>query len=178
LMFRAIVQGWLSAWLARRDAGVRHPLKPLEPSQPETDGAPAADHGKVDPEIDAMHGEAAPKPADPGLDPKRRNFWPAVVLTSLFFGILHMPQWPAPISIFVLSLALGAVYQRTGSLIAAIFMHATFNGLSTLAAIGAILASQGAPVKREEKIPSKITIERIESVALGRQWVIKANGKD
>ena len=46
---------------------------------------------------------------------------------------VHAPQWPAPIALFVLSLVIGTVYHRTGSLIAAIFMHATFNGLSTLA---------------------------------------------
>jgi len=53
---------------------------------------------------------------------------------------MHLPQWPAPIAILLLSMALGTVYQRTGSLLAAITMHATFNGVNTLllllAAIG------------------------------------------
>ena len=42
-----------------------------------------------------------------------------------------LTQWPAPIALFVLALVIGTVYYRTGSLIAAIFMHATFNGIST-----------------------------------------------
>jgi membrane protease YdiL (CAAX protease family) len=55
-----------------------------------------------------------------------------IVLTSIFFASLHAPQWPAPIAIFLLSMALGAIYQRTGSLITVIAMHGTFNGFSTL----------------------------------------------
>ncbi len=55
-----------------------------------------------------------------------------VVLTSVLFAAAHAPQWPAPIAIFVLSLALGAVYQRTRSLVASFVLHALFNGLSTL----------------------------------------------
>ena len=56
----------------------------------------------------------------------------AIVLTSLFFAALHAPQWPAPIALFLLSLGLGVVYLRTGSLLATICMHAIFNGISIL----------------------------------------------
>ena len=55
-----------------------------------------------------------------------------IVLTSLAFASLHATQWPAPLAIFLLSMALGALYHRTGSLLAVITMHATFNGFSTL----------------------------------------------
>ena len=55
-----------------------------------------------------------------------------ILLTSVFFASLHLPQWPAPIAIFLLSLALGVLYKRTGSLMASIAMHATFNGINTL----------------------------------------------
>jgi membrane protease YdiL (CAAX protease family) len=56
----------------------------------------------------------------------------AIVLTSLFFALLHWQQWPAPIPLFLLAVGLGVVYQRTGSLIAPICMHAIFNAFSTL----------------------------------------------
>jgi membrane protease YdiL (CAAX protease family) len=56
----------------------------------------------------------------------------AIALTSLIFAALHAPQWPAPIPLFLLSLGLGVVYQRTGGLIAPICMHAIFNAFSTL----------------------------------------------
>src|SRR5208282_4816405 len=55
-----------------------------------------------------------------------------ILLTSILFAAMHFPQWPAPIAITVLSMALGTVYQRTGSLLASITMHATFNGINTM----------------------------------------------
>ena len=66
--------------------------------------------------------------------------WLAIVLTSLLFASVHAPQWPAPIALFALAVVIGTVYYRTGSLIAAIFMHATFNGLSTLLLFVALLS--------------------------------------
>src|SRR5262249_2958108 len=64
----------------------------------------------------------------------RSAFWTgtAIALTSLMFAALHAAQWPAPIPLFLLAVGLGVVYQRTGSLIAPICMHAVFNAFSTL----------------------------------------------
>jgi membrane protease YdiL (CAAX protease family) len=56
----------------------------------------------------------------------------AISLTSVLFAVLHAAQWPAPIPLFLLALGLGVVYQRTGSLLAPIAMHAVFNAFSTL----------------------------------------------
>ncbi len=56
----------------------------------------------------------------------------AIVLTSLLFALLHAPQWPAPIPLFILSVGLGIVCYRTGSLLSAICTHAFFNGVSTV----------------------------------------------
>ena len=67
----------------------------------------------------------------------------AIVLTSLFFAALHAPQWPAPIPLFLLSLGLGIVYLRTGSLLATICMHAIFNGISMLTLFYATLSGIG-----------------------------------
>jgi membrane protease YdiL (CAAX protease family) len=55
-----------------------------------------------------------------------------VLITSLFFATMHLAQWPAPIAIFLLSMALGTLYEKTGSLLAVVTMHGTFNGFSTL----------------------------------------------
>src|SRR5205814_3907184 len=73
--------------------------------------------------------------------PRRSRFLTgvAIVLTSLFFAAVHAAQWPAPIALFVLALAIGTVYERTGSLIAAVCMHAVFNGISTLGLFFAVL---------------------------------------
>ncbi|QDV34134.1 CPBP family intramembrane glutamic endopeptidase [Tautonia plasticadhaerens] len=64
----------------------------------------------------------------------------ALILPAAFFAGVHYGQWPAPIPLFVLAVGLGVVYRRTGGLVAPIAMHATFNGLSTMAMIVVLLA--------------------------------------
>jgi len=54
--------------------------------------------------------------------------WAGIVLTSVFFAILHPPTHiPA---LFMLSVGLGYAYERSGSLLRPILMHTFFNGLS------------------------------------------------
>jgi len=51
--------------------------------------------------------------------------WGAVLVTSVLFAVLHLPMhWPA---LFVLSLAIGYSYEKSGSLVRAIFIHSLFN---------------------------------------------------
>ncbi len=54
--------------------------------------------------------------------------WLAIVLTSLFFSVLH-PLTHAP-ALFALSCGLGYAYERSGSLLRPIIIHILFNGLS------------------------------------------------
>jgi membrane protease YdiL (CAAX protease family) len=56
----------------------------------------------------------------------------ANVIVSVIFAGLHSAVWPTPIPIFFLSLGLGVLYQRTGSLIPSMALHMTFNGVSTM----------------------------------------------
>jgi hypothetical protein len=51
----------------------------------------------------------------------------------------------------VLSLVLGTVYYRTGSLIASICVHGAFNGMSTLVMFVALLA--GPEVDKDKALP-------------------------
>jgi membrane protease YdiL (CAAX protease family) len=83
----------------------------------------------------------------------RRGAHAGIITTSLIFGALHFDQWPAPIAVFLLAVAIGYVYERTGSLIAAFCMHATFNGLSTLFLLGSLLVPQSAQKSDVEKVP-------------------------
>jgi membrane protease YdiL (CAAX protease family) len=54
--------------------------------------------------------------------------WTGIVLTSIFFAILHPPTHiPA---LFMLSCGLGYAYERSGSLLRPILMHIFFNGFS------------------------------------------------
>jgi membrane protease YdiL (CAAX protease family) len=72
---------------------------------------------------------------------------------SLLFGMLHVTFWPTPIPLFFVSLALGAMYQRTGSLIAPIVMHAILNGVSTLLLMLTIMAGFDVPAEPEKPAP-------------------------
>ena len=58
---------------------------------------------------------------------------------------MHLPQWPAPIAIFLLSMGLGTSTSRTGSLLAAIVMHGTFNGFNTVLMLMAAIDHQLQP---------------------------------
>src|SRR5271157_4851113 len=135
LLFRGIFQRWLGRLVEGR---------PL----PTTTIPEKGRFGPLEPENESffLNSKAAPTestPIDPGSEilasghqpaeqPSSRSSSLPIVLTSFFFAAMHLPQWPAPIAILLLSMALGTVYQRTGSLLAAITMHATFNGVNTL----------------------------------------------
>lgn len=56
--------------------------------------------------------------------------WGAIVVASAMFAVVH-PAWTWP-PIFLLSLCLGWLYERTGNLWAPIALHAAFNAVSTL----------------------------------------------
>jgi len=75
----------------------------------------------------------------------------ANVIVSLVFGTLHGAVWPTPVPIFFLSLGLGFLYQRTGSIIAPIALHMVFNGMSTLVLF--LTVGTEPPLKPEPKVP-------------------------
>ena len=59
--------------------------------------------------------------------------WPAILLTSVLFAMLHpSTHWPA---LFILSMCMGYAYEKSGSIIRAIFVHAMFNAASVTAAL-------------------------------------------
>jgi membrane protease YdiL (CAAX protease family) len=69
-----------------------------------------------------------------GLVPNR---WRAIIVTSVVFAAIHggVAQWYALPSLFVLSLGLGYVFERTGSLYASMTMHGLFNASQVALAI-------------------------------------------
>jgi membrane protease YdiL (CAAX protease family) len=69
----------------------------------------------------------------------------ANAVVSLLFAAMHVTFWPTPIPLFFVSLGLGLVYQRTGSLIAPITMHACLNGVSTLLLLLSLLPGVRGP---------------------------------
>jgi membrane protease YdiL (CAAX protease family) len=150
LLFRGLLQSWLVALFQGKSDGKTPTIgdsttgSQHDPGCRPTTGQspPAADwdsESEIMPEPDLEPRSvyepprALDSPDSPPEQPAPSRPWLAIVLTSLLFASVHAPQWPAPIALFVLALVIGTVYHRTGSLIVAIFMHATFNGLSTLA---------------------------------------------
>lgn len=66
-----------------------------------------------------------------------RSSWLPIIVSSILFGLAHTNQGFAPIPIVVLALGLGYVYRQTHSYPAVVAMHAAFNALSLVVAIGA-----------------------------------------
>ena len=65
-----------------------------------------------------------------GLTPRP---WEAIVITSVFFAISH--PWTHLPALFVLSCCMGYAYEKSGSLLRPIFIHALFNAASITAAL-------------------------------------------
>jgi membrane protease YdiL (CAAX protease family) len=59
----------------------------------------------------------------------RMSFWPAAVLSGVLFGVVHPPLVVMPV-LAVLGVAFCWVYERTGSLIPGIAMHALNNTIA------------------------------------------------
>ena len=65
-----------------------------------------------------------------GLLKKMKPVW-AIVVSALFFAVLHMNPWQA-IPAFILGLLFGHVYYRTGSLKLTMLMHCVNNTLAVI----------------------------------------------
>lgn len=169
LIFRGVIQRWLSKLFQPR---LRSPQEWLEePAEavdisgnsedrqgeaalhseltpPRTDvPLPSFEANPFTPPTTSLVSESIANPIEPAMYPHRVALQP-IFLTSLLFALVHFPQWPAPLAIFFLSLGLGIVFERSGSLIAAMVMHALFNGLSTLLLFVLLLAGGGQALDR------------------------------
>jgi membrane protease YdiL (CAAX protease family) len=150
LFFRAMLLGWLTSVRSRlRRAAARPASQDVEIlwldepgwTRPEVDPGPRDFYAPPQAPIsqDALPGEPGSISAADLLVPN--------AITSALFAALHTTQWPAPIPLFLLSMGLGLLYQRTGSLIGPITLHALFNGLSTTVLFLAVHAGQAPPPK-------------------------------
>ncbi|QEH34354.1 CAAX amino terminal protease self- immunity [Aquisphaera giovannonii] len=156
LLFRGVLQRWLIGVASvegpvPEDEATIHPQVDRtgppcpDPSAADRQGGPEAgpvargDEGPCPPPALTIASPARPTPSASG---SWQHVGLGIVLTSIAFASLHLPQWPAPIAIFVLSMALGVVYQRTGSLLTVVAMHGTFNGFSTFVMLYQSLVSR------------------------------------
>ena len=75
-------------------------------------------------------------------DDERQQRWAnanatlAIYGTAMLFAIVHSPNWPAPLALFPMGLALGWLSRRTQSLVGPIAFHAMFNLTSFIALYG------------------------------------------
>lgn len=68
-------------------------------------------------------------------------YWP-IIVSSLFFALVHIGQGLAPIPLFILAVGLGYVFRQTGSFIACWTMHFMLNCYSMLIFTIAILMGE------------------------------------
>jgi membrane protease YdiL (CAAX protease family) len=181
LLFRGILQTWLTRMLddihlALRRRRTRYQPAPAVESEPAGDAdwaeGPIAEDGywAEDPLEGPPHPQLDPSPNASELpeDLEKTKDLPyrphsaraagtAIVLTSLLFALLHAPQWPAPIPLFILSVGLGIVIYRKGSLLALICMHAFFNGVST----AAMFLTLGNEPTKDKPVPPPPPTEKV-----------------
>jgi membrane protease YdiL (CAAX protease family) len=83
-----------------------------------------------------------PAPTEPGRDDERGRRWAdanatlGIYGTAMLFAIVHSSNWPAPLPLFPMGLALGWLSRRTQSLVGPIVFHAMFNLTSFIALYG------------------------------------------
>ena len=122
-LFRGVLLGWLGRIATGRKTTDR----------PDSDGLSDPYRTSTDDGIWVASREPSP-PGNADESPvpyEKSRLLLANVLVSFVFAAMHGQVWPTPIPLFVLAMALGAIYQRTGSLVAPIALHMTFNGIST-----------------------------------------------
>jgi membrane protease YdiL (CAAX protease family) len=139
LVFRAHLQTLLLRAFEFFDSLFLRTFNP-DPQQPTADPPVVAEAADLKSEISNPQVSLVPysdplTPNPPHALPEVRRSSPipsllAILLTSFLFASVH-PLWSFPI-IFLLALALGYAYERTGNLWVSITMHAMFNSVSTL----------------------------------------------
>lgn len=140
LIFRGLIQGWLSSLYARK----KHPTPELEP------------------ELESAQSLFIPLPlqefSPSGASIQSARVMP-ILITSLIFAGVHYPQMPAPFAIFVLSLGLGILYQRTQRLLPSITLHALFNGFNTTMMVLQLLSNPHHDARNQNATKKPLAVQ-------------------
>lgn len=124
-MFRGILQRWLTR-LFGSEHRVIPPPRPSLPIPPAEADNPSSSETSVEPKPELLSLEIPETTSGDSGAPR------AILATSILFAAMHGAQWPDPVALFVFSLVLGTIYQKTGSLLTSMVAHGAFNGCSTL----------------------------------------------
>ncbi len=125
MIFRGLVQTaartFLETWLVPRA-----PYPRIESETPSIQGT------TDEPQI------TSPEPRVPSHEPRAPartgHIWLAILISSGFFALMHANpgHWP---SLFVLGTCMGYAYEKSGSLIRSMFIHAFFNAATVAATL-------------------------------------------
>jgi membrane protease YdiL (CAAX protease family) len=162
-LFRVLLQGWLERVGGRFEAAAHRAAGGDQPAEPDAEPAASADDlgsdARSEPRwpsaADQRNPYAAPiatavepdalMAADPtsGLPHDGRLRWLAIVSSAAAFALAHLDQGPAPISLFILALGLGYLYQRTHRVLPCIVVHFLVN-LTAVVQLALAILSQSA----------------------------------
>lgn len=143
--FRGVFQGWLQrafAWLGGRVEKSQLPAQaPAAGEVLVADGLEMPLYADLNPYA-VFPARLVDRPLEPAVPieaAREETFplsvlvhWLPIVISSVLFGLAHWGHGPAPITLTVLALGLGYVYQRTHSIVPVIVVHALFNSVSML----------------------------------------------
>ncbi len=143
-LFRGVLLGGLAATLTRSFEGnLRRPRTDEELDSPATE---VTDRARANAGVAVLADPTSPY--EPWSPPRSESqsipipwtrpiqrvglvwFWIANLMVAMLFAALHITEWPAPVPLFFLALALGWLYRKSGSLVLVIAAHATLNLIS------------------------------------------------
>lgn len=168
-LFRVLLQGWLekvgrqllpnavrasgstpSSPVARHQASLeaRRGMDREKLERPSESLAVISNTGPLADRIEPPPGSSLPDSDDPILVTTQTQAhppprWP-LIATSLLFAGLHGTHGPDPIPLFVFSIGLGYLYERTHRILPSLILHATLNSTS-VAVLGIALLTGEAP---------------------------------
>jgi membrane protease YdiL (CAAX protease family) len=156
-LFRGLLLGWLTKYVL--------------PRPPAAEGvSEARDEADF---VDQAVLELSESEPGPEKNHERKpwlGLWAANIVTSVVFATLHGSAWPSPIPIFLLSLGLGVLYQKTGGIAAPLGLHLTFNLISTVVLNLSLLTQPHEEGQEKEAVP-KVLAPDMSTVV----WPIRVN---
>ena len=136
ITFRLLLQGWLERWEDER-LGWRRKAT----SEPSIDQETSANNEGTVTLDQPGHSDTSLFAGDDlsiESEPPRHGIaglpygWFPILISSVSFGLAHFGYGPEPVPLFLLSLVLGYLYQRTHRIIPGIVTHALFNLFSMI----------------------------------------------
>ena len=135
IIFRGLLQTTLLSW-GRKVNPFREPVLPMVTVSAAATAAQTAESAATGATLTPLILASASQPVieTDCPPPSATRRWVVILVASALFAAVHFngDNYEAPPIIFVLAIALGYIYERSGNLWASITLHAAFNGVSTM----------------------------------------------